>query len=199
MFNHSVTTGVRWYELRATPGPPFTVYQQGTYAPDATYRWMGSAAMDQASDLAVGYSASSSSIKPAVRYSGRLPGDALGPLDSESTIIQGAGAQTNGLHRCGATYSSLRIDPSDDCTFWYINEYLQADGSPSWSTRIGSFKFPSCGATLTPTTTRPWVLLRPTPPPMGHPVTFTATVAPSGATGTVTFYDGASLTWAQGL
>jgi len=142
VFNHSATAGPRWYELRATGGA-FSVYQQGTYAPDAAFRWMGSAAMDQAGDLAIGYSASSSSIHPAVRYSGRVPGDPLGTLESEASIIEGAGSQTNGLHRWG-DYSSLRIDPSDDCTFWYINEYLKADGAFNWSTRIGSFKFSSC-------------------------------------------------------
>jgi hypothetical protein len=148
VFNHSVTSGVRWYELRAAVSAtaPYSVYQQGTYAPDATYRWMGSAAMDQAGDLAVGYSASSSSIHPAVRYSGRVPSDTLGTLESEGSIIEGTGSQTNGLHRWG-DYSSLRIDPSDDCTFWYINQYLKADGAFNWSTRIGAFKFSSCGST----------------------------------------------------
>lgn len=143
VFNHSVTSGVRWYELR-NAGTAFSVYQQGTYAPDSTYRWMGSAAMDQGGDLAIGYSASSSSIHPAVRYSGRVPGDPLGTLESESSIIEGAGSQTNNLHRWG-DYSSLRIDPSDDCTFWYINEYLKSSGAFNWSTRIGSFKFTGCG------------------------------------------------------
>jgi hypothetical protein len=105
---------------------------------------MGSAAMDQSGDLALGYSASSSSINPAVRYSGRLPGDPLGTLESELSIIEGTGSQTNGLQRWG-DYSSLRIDPSDDCTFWYINEYLKSNGAFNWSTRVGSFKFSSCG------------------------------------------------------
>ena len=146
VFNHSVTSGPRWYELRAgsSAGSAFSVYQQGTFAPDATYRWMGSAAMDQAGDLALGYSASSSSIHPAVRYTGRVPSDALGILESELSIIEGTGSQTNGLNRWG-DYSSLRIDPSDDCTFWYINEYLQSSGAFNWSTRIGSFKFTGCG------------------------------------------------------
>jgi hypothetical protein len=144
VFNNSVTSGVRWYELRATTGA-FSVFQLGTFAPDATFRWMGSAAMDQAGDLAIGYSASSSTIHPAVRYAGRVPGDPLGTLESEASIIEGAGSQTNGLHRWG-DYSSLRIDPSDDCTFWYINEYLKSDGAFNWSTRVGSFKFTSCGS-----------------------------------------------------
>jgi len=149
VFNHSVTSGPRWYELRAGSGAgaSFSVYQQGTFAPDATYRWMGSAAMDQSGDLALGYSASSSSISPAVRYTGRVPSDTLGTLESELSIIEGTGSQTNGLHRWG-DYSSLRIDPSDDCTFWYINEYLQSSGAFNWSTRIGSFKFSGCGTAL---------------------------------------------------
>ena len=144
VFNHSVTSGPRWYELRAAPGAAFSVFQQGTFAPDSTYRWMGSAAMDQAGDLAIGYSASSSSIRPAIRYSGRVPTDTLGALESEASIIEGAGSQTNGLHRWG-DYTSLRIDPADDCTFWYINEYLKSNGAFNWSTGIGSFKFTNCG------------------------------------------------------
>src|SRR5262249_31118113 len=78
--NHSVTAGssvgIRWYELRNPGGSP-QVYQQGTYAPDSTYRWMGSVAMDRAGDIAVGYSASSSAIKPGIRYTGRLSTDPL--------------------------------------------------------------------------------------------------------------------------
>ncbi|MDE3197142.1 MAG: hypothetical protein KGN84_12405, partial [Acidobacteriota bacterium] len=145
VLNHSVTAGVRWYEWRASSGnnPAFALYQSGTYAPDGTTRWMGSAAMDQSGDLAIGYSASSSAIHPAVRYTGRVPGDAPGTMETESTIIQGTGSQTNGLTRWG-DYSSLRIDPADDCTFWYINQYLAADGAFNWSTRIGSFRFTAC-------------------------------------------------------
>jgi len=108
---------------------------------------MGSAAMDQAGDLALGYSASSSTLNPAIRYTGRVPTDPSGTLESELSIIEGTGSQTNGLHRWG-DYSSLRIDPSDDCTFWYINEYLQSSGAFNWSTRIGSFKFSGCGTAL---------------------------------------------------
>lgn len=80
--NHSVTAGssvgVRWYEIR-NPGastPP--VFQQGTYAPNSTARWMGSIGMDHVGNIAVGYSASSSTVRPSVRYTGRLATDALG-------------------------------------------------------------------------------------------------------------------------
>jgi hypothetical protein len=143
--NHSVTAGssvgIRWYELRNPGGSP-TVYQQGTFAPDSTYRWMGSAAMDRAGDISVGYSASSSAIKPGIRYTGRVPTDPLGTLQAETTVLAGAGSQVN-LSRWG-DYSSMSIDPSDDCTFWYTNEYLKSDGSFNWSTWITSFKFPSC-------------------------------------------------------
>ncbi|MEO8661622.1 MAG: hypothetical protein ABI693_24345, partial [Bryobacteraceae bacterium] len=153
--NHSVTAGssigVRWYELRSpvSASGPFSVYQQGTFAPDATYRWMGSAAMDQAGDLAIGYNASSSSLNPALRYTGRFPTDALGTLQSEATIQFGSGSQTAGLSRWG-DYSALRIDPSDDCTFWFSTEYEKANGTFNWSTHIGSFQFVGCGGPPTP-------------------------------------------------
>jgi hypothetical protein len=144
--NHSVTagtvTGIRWYELRNPGGTP-QVYQQSTYAPDSTYRWMGSAAMDASGDIAIGYSASSTSVRPSIRYTGRLAGDALNTLGAEATMLTGAGSQTGGLHRWG-DYSSLTPDPADDCTFWYTTEYLASSGSFNWHTRIGTFKFAGC-------------------------------------------------------
>jgi len=155
--NHAVTSGAsvgeRWYELRSpvSTTPSFSVFQQGTYAPDATFRWMGSAAMDASGDIGLGYSASSSSIHPAIRYTGRVPGDPAGTMESEASIIEGAGSQTGGLDRWG-DYSALRIDPADDCTFWYTAQYQSTNGSFNWRTRIGSFKFTSCGTqAATPT------------------------------------------------
>jgi hypothetical protein len=142
------STGIRWYELRLSGGAP-SVYQQGTYAPDATYRWMSSAAMDQSGNIGVGYSASSSTLKPAIRYTGRLVGDALGTMtQGEGSIIEGAGVQTGGLTRWG-DYASMSVDPSDDCTFWFSSEYIPANGSYNWRTRIGAFKFASCGGSTT--------------------------------------------------
>src|SRR5438876_160396 len=149
--NHSVTagssTGVRWYELRPSGGN-LTVFQQGTYAPDASYRWMGSIAMDQAGGIGLGFSVSSSSLKPQIHYTGRLATDPAGQMSQgEGTIINGAGAQTGrGLSRWG-DYTSMGIDPADGCTFWYANEYIPANGAFNWSTRIGTFKLPGCGVT----------------------------------------------------
>jgi hypothetical protein len=164
--NQSVTAGssvgIRWYELRNPGGTP-VIYQQSTYAPDSTYRWMGSIAMDHSGDIGLGYSASSSSIKPAIRYTGRLAGDPLNTLQAESTLIQGTGSQTARLHRWG-DYSSIAVDPTDDCTFWYTNEYLSSNGSFNWRTRIGSFKFPSCSAQPPP----------PPPPPPANDFSISA-------------------------
>ncbi len=143
--NHSVvagsSVGVRWYEIQNPGGTP-VVFQQGTFAPDSNYRWMGSVAMDKVGDIAIGYNVSSSSMSPAIRFTGRVPTDPLGTLETETSIIQGTGSETS-LGRWG-DYSSLSIDPVDDCTFWYTSEYLQTSGSRNWSTRIASFKFPSC-------------------------------------------------------
>jgi hypothetical protein len=143
---------IRWYELRDLGTNP-TVYQQGTYAPDATHRWLGSAAMDGSGNIAVGYSASSSVISPSLRYAGRLATDPLGQLtQGESVLFQGPGVQTGSPGRWG-DYSSMSLDPVDDCTFWYTNEY--ADESGNWATRIGSFKFPGCVAAAVVATTTP--------------------------------------------
>ncbi|HXM55851.1 MAG TPA: hypothetical protein VOB72_10725 [Candidatus Dormibacteraeota bacterium] len=146
--SHSVTNGssvaVRWYELRISGGSP-AIFQQGTYAPDATFRFMPSIAMDQSGDIALGFSASSSSLHPGIRYTGRLPGDAAGTMgQGEGTIVTGNGSQNANLTRWG-DYSALTVDPADNCTFWYTNQYIPANGSFNWRTRIGSFKFPSCG------------------------------------------------------
>jgi hypothetical protein len=136
--------------LRNLSSPNPTVYQQGTYAPDASYRWMGSAAMDSAGNLAIGYSVSSSSMNPAIRFTGRGPGDPLGTLGTPEIVIKdGTGSQNGGLNRWG-DYSNLSVDPVDDCTMWYTTEYLQANGSFNWSTRIGYFKFAGCGTSATP-------------------------------------------------
>jgi len=99
--------------------------------------------MDAVGNIAVGYSTSSSSIHPSVAYTGRLAADPLGTLQAESVIFSGAGSQNGGVSRWG-DYSGLTIDPIDDCTFWYTNEYLQTTGNFNWSTRIASFKFPNC-------------------------------------------------------
>ncbi len=153
--NHSViagsAVGVRWYELRApvSTSGAFSLFQQGTFAPNTTFRWMASAAMDASGNIGVGYSASSSTLHPAIRYAGRVPGDPLGTLESEVSMIEGTGSQTGGLSRWG-DYSALRIDPADDCTFWYTNEYLQANGSFNWSSFFGSFKFNTCGVPPAP-------------------------------------------------
>jgi len=102
---------------------------------------MASAAMDGAGDLAIGYSASSGNLFPAIRYTGRTPSAALGTMRAETSLLEGAGSQTGGLSRWG-DYTALRIDPSDDCTFfWYTNEYQPSSGSFNWATFVGSFKF----------------------------------------------------------
>src|SRR5215472_9002703 len=183
--NHSVTAGssvgVRWYQITNPNGTP-SVAQQGTFAPDSAYRWMGSIEMDKAGDIAVGYSASSSSLHPAVRFSGRVPSDPAGTLEGENSIIEGPGSQTGGLSRWG-DYSGISIDPSDDCTFFYTNEYLPSNGSFNWNTRVGSFSFPSCtGAVTFSLTASPGS--QSTVP--GGSVTYTATANPfNGFSGTV--------------
>lgn len=147
--NHSVTVGssvgVRWYELRS-PGTSPVVYQQSTFAPDSTYRWMGSVAMDRNGDMLMGYSASSSSINPGIRITGRLATDPLNTMETETDVYDGGGSQfsnTRTLSRWG-DYSSVSVDPSDDCTFWFTTEYLKNDGVFNWSTHIAKYNFATC-------------------------------------------------------
>jgi hypothetical protein len=151
--DHAVTAGssvgMRWYEIRSPNATP-TIYQQATYAPDSSYRWMGSIAEDGSGDMAMGFSVSSSSLHPEIHYTGRLVGDALNTMgQGEASIIDGAGSQTgSSLSRWG-DYSAMTIDPADDCTFWYTNEYIPSNGAFNWRTRIGAFKFSGCGGTPT--------------------------------------------------
>ncbi len=146
--NHTVDmgsdhAGIRWYELRNT-GAGWSIYQQGDYSPDSDQRWMGSMSMDGDGNIALGYSVSSSTTYPSVRYTGRLDGDTLGTMtQGENTLVNGSGSQL-GVNRWG-DYSSMMIDPVDDCTFWYTQEYVKTTGSFNWATRIGAFKFTSCG------------------------------------------------------
>jgi len=141
--------GVRWYEIRRANGA-YSINQQGTYAPnDGVHRWMGSIAQDRKGDMALGYSVvNGTTVFPGIRYTGRLAGDSLGQMTlGEGVIINGSGVQTTTNSRWG-DYTSMNIDPVDDCTFWYVNEYYAvsgtaADGRP-WQTRIANFKLPGC-------------------------------------------------------
>jgi hypothetical protein len=151
LVSHSVKPGsgatsqgaMRWYEFRATPpGSTFTLYQAGTYQNKNISLWMGSVAMDKAGDIALGMSASSSSLNPAIVYTGRIPADPLGKMESPKIVAKGTGVQVNGGGRWG-DYSSMSIDPADDCTFWYSQEYYNSNGT-NWVSHVASFKFGGC-------------------------------------------------------
>ena len=132
----------RWFELRGS-GTTWSLFQQGTYDPDATvHRFMGSIAQDREGSIALGYSAMSAAVSPAIRFATRLVGDPAGTLGSEATLIAGGGSQT-ASDRWG-DYSALSIDPADDCTFWYTNQYYTANSGSTWATRIGAFRVPQC-------------------------------------------------------
>ncbi len=142
--NHTVNVsghaGIRWYELRNT-GSGWQIYQQGTYSPDDTYRWMGSVAMNSYGDIALGYSASSSLLFPTIRFTGRHASDPLGEMTfAEQDIVAGGGSQTSSWERWG-DYSMMSVDPSADSVFWYTQEYYTSTSEMNWKTRIGSFTF----------------------------------------------------------
>ena len=180
-FNHSISTGIRWYEVRNPNGAP-TLYQQGTFGPDTNTRWMASMAMDQAGDMALGYSISSKSIYPSVYITGRVASDPLGAMEGEQVIVSGSGSQTGGQNRWG-DYSSMSVDPVDDCTFWYTQEYMQSTGSFNWNTRIASLIFPNCGtggAGGSPTATVSPATLAFAKTPIGQTTALTITVTNNG-------------------
>jgi hypothetical protein len=137
--------GVRWYEIRRSRDK-YSLFQQGTYAPDdGVHRWMGSVAMDKQGNMALGYSVSNATnVFPGIRYTGRLSGDPKGLMTlGEGVIIDGTGSQLTRFSRWG-DYTSMNVDPTDDCTFWYVNEYYQTTSLAFWQTRIGSFRLPGC-------------------------------------------------------
>ena len=146
--NYTVSSGgvagIRWVELKNVTNGPITVKQESTYQPDTTWRWMGSVAMDKAGNLALGFSASSAAIHPQIRYATRLATDPLNTLTAEAHLFDGTGSQSGTSSRWG-DYSDMTVDPVDDCTFWYTQEYYATNSSFNWRTRIGSFKFDSCG------------------------------------------------------
>jgi hypothetical protein len=139
--------GMRWWEIRSPNSNP-VIYQEGTYAPaDTVNRWMGSIAMDNDGNMGLAYSVSNATtVFPGIRYTGRLSSDPLGTMpQGEGVMVNGAGSQTTTNNRWG-DYSSMNIDPVDDCTFWYTTEYYAATSSSTWRTRISSFKFPGCSS-----------------------------------------------------
>jgi hypothetical protein len=154
--NGADRAGIRWYELRNS-GSGWSIFQQGTYtsSQDSHNRWVGSIAMNGIGDIALGYSIASTTLNPSVRVTGHLDGDAAGIMTQpEVTIVSGGGSQSHSSGRWG-DYSQMTVDPTDDCTFWYTQEYYSASGSATWRTRIGSVKLRDCastGDTIAPTT-----------------------------------------------
>jgi fibronectin type III domain protein len=192
--NSGGVAGVRWFEIRNVTSGPVSVFQESTYQPDTTWRWMGSAAMDQQGNIAVGYSASSSSIFPQIRYAGRLATDPLNTLgQAEAVLFAGTGSQVGTSNRWG-DYAAMSVDPVDDCTFWYTNEYYATTSQFNWRTRIGSFKFPGCGGAPTPTPS-PTPTPTPTATPTPTPTPPAAPNAPSNLTATVVSSSQVNLAW----
>ena len=149
-------TAVRWYQFNMTGNTiPATPAQQQDWnnGADGLFRWMPSINVDRQGNVAIGYSTSSTTLNPEIRYAGRLAGDPPNNMaQGEATLIAAGGHQTSTSGRWG-DYSTMFVDPTDSCTFWHVNEYYTATSSAGWATRIGSFKFPGCAAAPTPTAT----------------------------------------------
>lgn len=143
---HSVNTtagggGVRWYEFRVSKDRSVSLYQQGTYAPDKFYRWMASPAMDRFGNIGIGYSFGGSPNFAGQRFAGRTANDPLGELTlGETVLVDGEGSQNAERWE---DYSQTAVDPSDDCTIWYVGDYLKKDPA-NYSSRIGAFRMPGC-------------------------------------------------------
>jgi hypothetical protein len=147
---HSIDTraggGVRWYEFRLDKSigksGALSLVQQGTYAPGGGFRWMPSIAMDAKGNIAIGYSFGGQSIFPGQRFTARLAADPKGEMTfAESVVAEGQAAQTNTLR--WEDFTTLAIDPTDDCTFWYVGDYLKT-GAENYSTRIAALRLPGC-------------------------------------------------------
>jgi hypothetical protein len=142
---HSVSSGLRWYEIRNPDAATPVIFQQGTFAPTATTRWLGAIAQDKNGNFGIGYSASSSTtgVQPSLRFAARAPTDAAGTLGAETVLIAGTGVQNANLSRWG-DYASMTVDPVDNCTFWFTSEYMKTTGSFNWNTRVASVKLAGC-------------------------------------------------------
>jgi hypothetical protein len=144
---HSINTeagagGVRWYEFRIGGDRQLTLYQQGTYAPDGNYRWMASGGIDRRGNIGIGYSYGTADGFAGQRFAARLADDPLGVLTfHETTLATGEAPQTTTVR--WEDYTTLAMDPSDDCTFWYVGDYLKKDAT-TYSTAIGAFQIPGC-------------------------------------------------------
>jgi hypothetical protein len=198
----SVTVRPQWAQIDVTGQVIATTpVQQQIYAPDTTlHRWMGSLAVDGQGNMALGYSTSNGSAPnfPRIAYSGRLAGDPLNALpQTETQLIAGSGSQTN---TCGGSpcdrwgdYTAMSVDPADDCTFWYTNQYYssQTNGTNgNWQTQIGSFKFPGCTTASPPTVTT-----NAASSVTSSSATLNGTVSSNGATTTVTFQYGPTVSY----
>jgi hypothetical protein len=144
---HSIDTaagggGVRWYEFRLNGNRDPELFQQGTYAPDAFYRWMASAGMDRQGNIGIGYSFGGTPHMPGQRFAAHMADDPAGLLGvGETVLVEGEAAQTNASR--WEDYTTLAMDPSDDCTYWYVGDYVKK-GATTYSTRIGAFRLPGC-------------------------------------------------------
>ena len=174
----NAVAGIRWFELRNVTAGPVSVFQESTYQPDTTWRFMGSVAMNGLGSMAVGFSASSATIFPQIRYAGRLSTDPINTLaQGEAHLFDGAGAQVNTSNRWG-DYSDMTVDPVDDTTFWYTQEYYDSTSSFNWRTRIGSFKVeggiptPDFSLSISPASI--------TVPKAGGTAVYTVTINPTG-------------------
>jgi hypothetical protein len=145
---HSVNTaagggGVRWYEFRLDKNRDLQLYQEGTYAPDNFYRWMASPAMDRNGNIGIGYSFGGTPNFPGQRFAARLADDPLGQLTLRETVLaEGEGSQNVMRWQ---DYTQTAVDPSDDCTIWYVGDYIKK-GVENYSSRIGAFRLPGCGS-----------------------------------------------------
>lgn len=183
--NGTGPTAIRWYQFNVTGNTiPSAPAQQQTFnnGADGLWRAMPSINVDAQGNLAIGYTASSTTVDPGIRYAGRLATDPPNDLaQGEATLIAGGGHQTSTSGRWG-DYSSMFVDPADNCTFWHTNEYFSATSGSAWNTRIGSFKYSGCTAGATPTATS-----TPTNTPTNTATPTATPTAPPAITGTVTY------------
>jgi hypothetical protein len=143
---HSVNTttkggGVRWYEFRVEKDRSVSLYQHGTFASDSLYRWMASPAMDKNGNIGIGYSFGGLPHFAGQRFAGRLSGDPRGQLTlGETVLVEGEGIQAQERWE---DYTQTAVDPVDDCTIWYVGDYIKKDAT-GYSSRIGAFRMPGC-------------------------------------------------------
>jgi hypothetical protein len=98
-------------------------------------------AIDHLGNIGISYSFGGPPHFAGQRFAGCLANDPLNTLTlRETVLVEGEDIQTAMRWQ---DYTQTAIDPSDDCTIWYVGDYVKKNAA-SYSSKIGAFRMPGC-------------------------------------------------------